>query len=474
MRLQVEHSANVAPGLAQAAQIQNAIDRVHQAGGGVVTLGPGRYITTTIFLRSGVELHLERGACLQVWHELADYPAVAPAADNKDQATVHLLVAEDCTDVAITGNGVIDGQDEVFWEPCRDVTERPYGIFRFNVRGGPRHRPSPLVQLVRCRNMRLEGFTIRAAPGWALHIFDCDDVSAIGLIVRGHPFGPNTDGIGINGSRNVRVAHCDVDTGDDAIIVKATNPGLICRNVTVTNCVVASNCAGLGLGADVYGTISDVVFTNCVVKRSLRMIQVEMWYPGLVQRAIFSGITGRTFPDEEVENERPIYVDIQEQLRPGGELGRVRDLVFRDILCESRGRIVMTAQDRSCIDGVTLDTVVVDVPEIEDPQVTVPRATSMQLSNFSPLTRAARAAVVADNVSRLTLRDVVYRWPASPAVPMHALCCRNVKDMIDASPRLVSTDPDTERVLWPASRAFARANRRRADHTTNSINPFEE
>jgi hypothetical protein len=267
-----------------------------------------------------------------------------------------------------------------------------------------------------------------------------------GLTVRGHRLGPHTDGIGINGSRNVRVSHCDVDTGDDAIIIKSTNPDIVCANVSVTNCIVASNCAGLGLGADVYGSIRDVVFSNCIVKKSLRMMQVEMWFPGQVERAVFSGITGRTMPDEEVENERPIYIDIQEQLRPGGELGQVRDMVFRDIVCESRGRIVMTAQDGSTIDGVTLDTVTVQVPEIEDPAAVVPRATSLQLSNFSPKTRAARGAVVADNIDRLTLRDVEYRWPNSPAVPMHGLCCRNVSDMIDQSPRLDSSHADLPRI----------------------------
>ena len=97
--------------------------------------------------------------------------------------------------------------------------------------------------------------------------------------------------------------------------------------------------------------------------------------PGLQSIALFSGITGCTLPDEGVENERPIYIDIQEHQRPGGELGEVRDMVFRDITCESRGRIVMTAQDGARIDGVTLENVVVTVPAIEDPQETTPRAT---------------------------------------------------------------------------------------------------
>lgn len=445
MRVQVEPVPETAPGPAQAAAIQQHIDRVRDAGGGIVSLAPGCYVTSTIFLRTGVELHLQYGAHVQAWHDLEDYLEIKDAAENKDQSKVHLIAAVDCSDIAITGPGVIDGQDQAFWEPIPDDQPRMYGIFKFNIKGGPRNRPSPLVQLLGCTNVRVEDVTIQSPPGWALHLFDCEDALVDGVTIRGNPYGPHTDGIGINGSRNVRVANCDVDTGDDAIIVKATNTNSVCRHVTVTNCIVASNCSGLGLGADVFGLISDVTFSNCVVKKSLRMIQVEMWFPGTVQRAVFAGITGRTMPDDGVENERPIYVDIQEQLRKGGELGQVRDMVFRDILCESRGRIVMTAQDGSRIDGVTLNNVIIDVPEIEDPEVVIPRATSLQLSNHSPATRGVRAGVIADNIDRLTLRDVEYRWPDKPNAPMHGLCLRNVDGLIDESPRLTSTGPDAKR-----------------------------
>jgi hypothetical protein len=445
MNLVLQHDAKTPAGPAQAACLQRLIDRVHEAGGGTVSVGPGVYVLSTVFLRSGVQLHLERGARLKAHARLEEYPEVAEAAWNKDQAPWHLIVAQRCEDIAITGEGTIDGNDQAFWTPCRNPAEWPYGIFRYTVRGG---RPSPLVQLVGCRRVRLKDITITSAPGWTLHVFDCDTVSIQGLVVRGDPYGPNTDGIGINGSRDVRISDCDVDTGDDAIIIKATNPGLACERVTVTNCVLASNCAALGLGADVDGVIRDVVFSNCVVRKSLRMIQVEMWFAGRIERAIFSGISGRTLPDEGVENERPIYVDIQQWTRPEPTLGSIRDLVFRDIFCESRGRIMMTAQDGAVIEGVTLDTVTVTVPDIEDPHESVPRARSMQLSNFSPHTRAMRAAVVADNVHDLVLRNVAYRWPVSPDVPMYGLCLRNCPGVIDESPRLQASKAGGERVAW--------------------------
>lgn len=442
-----DHDATIADGSAQAACLQRAIDHVHERGGGTLCVGPGVYVITTVFLRSGVELHLERGARLVAHACLEEYPEAPDAARNKDQSRHHLIVAHGCEDIAITGEGTIDGNDQAFWTPCKTEADRPYGIFRYTVRGGNVRRPTPLVQLVGCRRVTLKSVTLTSAPGWTLHVFDCDTVSIQGLIVRGDPYGPNTDGIGINGSRDVRISDCDVDTGDDAIIIKATNPDSVCERVAVTNCVLASNCAALGLGADVEGVIRDVVFSNCVVRKSLRMIQVEMWHPGQIERAVFSGISGRTLPDEGVDNERPIYVDIQQWTRPEPTLGRARDLVFRDILCESRGRILITAQDGALLDGITLDTVTVTVPEIEDPHESVPGARSMQLSNFNPHTRAMRAAVVADNVHTLTVRNVAYRWPESPTVPMHGLCLRNCANLIDDSPRLQASDTGCERVV---------------------------
>ena len=93
-----------------------------------------------------------------------------------------------------------------------------------------------------------------------------------------------------------------------------------------------------------------------------------------------------------------------------------------------------------------MDNVVITVPEIEDPEETIPRATSLQLSNHNPETRGQRAGIIADNVNRLTLRDVEYRWPDETDVPMYGLCLRNVTQLIDDSPRLQGSKAD-KRIL---------------------------
>src|SRR5579871_3945884 len=54
--------------------IQRAIDAAAAAGGGVVTIPAGVFRSGSLFLKAGVELHLDRGAVLQGSADIEDYP----------------------------------------------------------------------------------------------------------------------------------------------------------------------------------------------------------------------------------------------------------------------------------------------------------------------------------------------------------------------------------------------------------------
>ena len=134
---------------------------------------------------------------------------------------------------------------------------------------------------------------------------------------------------------------------------------------------------------------------------------------------------------------------IQEFKSPGQPLGRVRNIQFSNIICTTRGRILITAQDGAVVENVTLRDIQLDIPVIEDTAEAVPKARSMQLSNFSPEARVARAAAVFDNVRDLRVQGLTLRWPDSASVPMSALWFRNVRAVIDA-PFLTPSQPGLE------------------------------
>ncbi len=82
-------------------------------------------------------------------------------------------------------------------------------------------RPSPLLEFVNSRNVRVQDVTILQAPGWAIHPLECDGVLIRGIRIIADPHSPNTDGIDPDSSRNVLIADTFIDTGDDAM---SSNP----------------------------------------------------------------------------------------------------------------------------------------------------------------------------------------------------------------------------------------------------------
>ncbi len=94
-------------------QLQRAIDKVCNNGGGRLDVTPGKYLTGSIMLKSGVELHLMNGAVILGSTNPKDYYSInaKPTADRRnDNSNIALVMADNAKNISITGDGTIDGQ----------------------------------------------------------------------------------------------------------------------------------------------------------------------------------------------------------------------------------------------------------------------------------------------------------------------------------------------------------------------------
>jgi polygalacturonase len=95
------------------AAIHKAIEACAQAGGGQVRLTPGRYLSGTVHLKSHVTLFLEAGAVLVGTTDLNQYqrPTVPDYMPEAKWGKWHraLILGDGLEDIAIAGQGVIDG-----------------------------------------------------------------------------------------------------------------------------------------------------------------------------------------------------------------------------------------------------------------------------------------------------------------------------------------------------------------------------
>lgn len=273
--------------------IQNAIDAAARDGGGTVRLSRGVFLSGTIRLKSDVTLYVEAGATLLGSKDLADYPDITPEITYLYRArfTKSLIYAEGAENITLAGRGVIDGQGGHFPARPGDDKGRPY-ILRFS----------------ECKNVRVENLSFRNSARWLSHYLACDNVTISGISIHSK-IRENRDGIDIDSCQNVRISDCSIDTGDDAIVLKATTERP-CRRVLITNCVLSSLASALKLGTESNGGFEDIAISNCTIHDTgYGGIAIEMVDGGVLDRITVSNITMK---DVKV----PIFVRLGNRARP--------------------------------------------------------------------------------------------------------------------------------------------------------------
>lgn len=257
----------------QTEALQAVIDLAGSLGGATVMLSPGRVVTGTLRLRSGVRLYLEEGAVLSGSTDPADYAVGGGAfVDAVGQPRGRALVlAEDCEDVGLAGAGVIDGNGASFREG-EAYLGRPF-----------------LVRFVGCRNVGVTGVTLRNSAAWTLHLLRCRQVNIAGVTIDSR-VNQNNDGIDVDSSRGVSIVDCDVRTDDDAICLKATSAEP-CEDVVVERCRLWSGCGAIKIGTETYGDIRRVKVRRCVVEHAgLGALKVISMDGGTVEDVEVSGL----------------------------------------------------------------------------------------------------------------------------------------------------------------------------------------
>lgn len=215
--------------------IQQAIDTVGEHGG-VLFFPAGTYRTGTLRMRSGVTLHLADGALIQGTRNPADYP-VDPGWEESDSYGEHftfsrLIHFDGVHNAGITGRGVIDGDGKALRQAGRN---------------------SNLIRIADSRNIDISGVVLRDSAAWNTHVLGSTNVRIADVEVINDLTNPNTDGIDVDGSVNVRTDDTFQYVGDDALVVKATNnSGLLdnARNITFTGNVLYTLKSAMKLGTE--------------------------------------------------------------------------------------------------------------------------------------------------------------------------------------------------------------------------------
>lgn len=275
---------NVKPGLNHDSReaIQSVIDKCNAEGGGKIIIPKGEYLLNgPLHLKSDINLHLMEGAVIYFGSDPDDYlPAVLVRWEGTRCYNYSpFIYAFDKKNIAITGKGTIDGQQQnswMLWKLIQDqdkirlrkmgkqlapVGERVFGK-------GHYLRPS-LIEFYKCENILIEGVTVKNSPFWTIHPVLCNNVTITNVDVQ--PGQSNDDGCDPESSSYVLIENCSFYTEDDNIAIKAgrdndawiENGGRPSENIIIRNNSFHSvNAACITIGSEMSGGVRNIFAEN--------------------------------------------------------------------------------------------------------------------------------------------------------------------------------------------------------------------
>jgi hypothetical protein len=348
--------------------IVKAVRAAAAAGGGVVVFPPGTYLTGTFELLSNVSLDLEAGSTLKGSPNMADYPTLTslgfvrvPGEDlSGDGNMAGMIYARRAANIAIYGNGVIDGNGDGFFdfhsahvgmdfEPRSTRDPQAFMDAVKSVEDGPvmmkpAGRPGTMIFLSDSNNIILRDVTLRNAPNWTVHLAKSEHAIVTGLRIANNLLLPNNDGIDCIGCRDVHFSNIDIAAGDDGFAIMNS------ENLTVSNCAITSNSAGVRLENTHFATFDDLVI------HANRGIGIFERGKGSSSGILFSNlvIETRLLLGHWWGKAEPIYIATA---GTGPALGGVHDVRFSNIVAVGESGMLLQGAPKNLIRNISFEHV---------------------------------------------------------------------------------------------------------------------
>ncbi|MCC8047051.1 MAG: glycoside hydrolase family 28 protein [Clostridiales bacterium] len=293
---------------------------------GRVRIPEGIYRITSIFLKSGVNIELEKGAHIRAFTDRSkfaifpgairsicpDVPdacepdvladgkrgcpadvgqgsscgtgrgylnAAAGAAGSQElqlgtwegdpqKMFTGIVTGVDVSDVTIYGEGSIDGaaSHENWWknEKVMVTAWRPRLLF-----------------LNHCKNVRVQGVLLHDSPSWTVHPYFCEQLLFSDFAIENPQVSPNTDGIDPESCRDVTICGIRFTLGDDCIAVKSGKIYMGRKyktpssNIHIYQCLMENGHGAVTVGSEMAGGVNGLVVEKCRFSHTDRGLRIK-------------------------------------------------------------------------------------------------------------------------------------------------------------------------------------------------------
>ena len=392
--------------------IQAAIDACFEAGGGRVLLSKDHiYRSGTIFLKSNVDFHVEEGATLRASDTINDFDAFSnhtttqeitvPTYENCEYEgcpTLFFLYAKDATNVTISGKGIIDGNEEIFYGEVTD----------WHIDGSFYPRV-PLMFLEHIDGLHIKDITLCKSAFWTIHPIGCTNVNISNVFINNNLKLANCDGIDPDHCKNVKITNCRIISADDCIVFKNTHFGRMygsCENITVDNCQLISTSAAIKFGTESEDIFRNINISNCTISNSNRGISLQLRDNGTIEDVHFKNISidCRMFSQEHWWGDgEPIAITAVKR-KNDTIIGSINNVSFENIKCISENGIMIYGDSSNNINNITFNDLSI---EIKKKTGKTRNTRDLRPCEESPIVEAQPSCFYAHNADNITITSFV-------------------------------------------------------------------
>ena len=300
--------------------IQKAIDQAYAAGGGVVVIPAGKFVSGSIILKNWVSLYLEKQAVLLGSIDISDYIKL-----NRWKA---LIMADGASNISISGRGTIDGRgselalhiDSLFYAGKIEshnyylAERRPWAELRPQV-----------IEFNHCSNIKVTNVTIKNSACWVQTYEKCKNIIIDHIRVDSDAYW-NNDGIDIVDCQNVQITNCNINSSDDGICIKSEDFSLsqICDSIYIADCTVRSSSCAIKFGTSLVSGARNVVIKNIKVYDTYRSaIAIECTQGGFIENVLVENIVAKNTGNA-------IFIRIG-RIRDSKSAGPLRNVTIRNM-----------------------------------------------------------------------------------------------------------------------------------------------
>jgi polygalacturonase len=257
-----------------------------------------------------------------------------------------------------------------------------------------------------CKNVLIEGITIRNSPFWTVNPEFCENVT-INAVTINNPPSPNTDGINPESCKYVHISNCHISVGDDCITIKSGKDSagrkmaMPAENYTITNCTMLSGHGGVVIGSEMSGGVKKIVISNCIFDGTDRGIRIKTarGRGGVVEDIRVDNIVMKNIRDQA------IVLDMQyAQTKPepvSSRTPQLKNIHFSNITAQTKQAVFINGLEEMPVEDISFH----DIRFEAETGMLIRYATNIELHNVRVNTRQG-SSLIAENTKNILIDGV--------------------------------------------------------------------